>query len=103
MSDSSLELRPALLLSVQQALLGMVTPDLRAVEMSIDGQHVCGRFAYDGEVTAEHEERVREMETLVIADLEDDVIVRFKAASVPRPEPVSFVRGTVYCFLRSED
>lgn len=102
MNGPTVDLRRLVLLSLQRALLGMVTPDLRAVEVWVDGRRVRGRFAYDGDIDEAREELVREIETLVIADLEDDVIVEFDAEAVPVPEPVAFVRGSDYCYLRRE-
>lgn len=103
MTDERNELRIRTLLSVQRALLGMVTADLRAVEVAIADRRIQGVFMYDGDLTEEHAEIVDEVETLVIADMEDDVLVEFEAVSVKAPAPVAFVRDTTYCFLRSED
>jgi hypothetical protein len=102
MSGADQELRIAVLLSLQQALLGMVTPDLRAVEVHIQGRSVRARFMYDGAVTEGHRELGDEVETLLIADLEDDVSAQLEVISVPSPEPVVLVRGTTYCYLRRE-
>lgn len=102
MSNADPQLRVTVLLSLQRALLGMVTPDLRAVEVEVKGRRVYGRFMYDGAVTDEHRELVDEIETLLIADLEDDVSAQLEALSAPSPEPVAIVRGTTYCYLRRE-
>jgi hypothetical protein len=59
-------------------------------------------FAYDGEVSVEHREAVSEIETLVLAELPDDVEVQFDAVSVPRPLDVGIVRDSVYAYLRRE-
>jgi hypothetical protein len=102
MTDLNEDLRIDVLLSLQRALLGMVTPDLRAVEVAIEGRDVRGRFIYDGEITEEHRELVDEVETLLIADMEHDVKARLEAIAVPSPAPVALVRGTDYCYLRRE-
>jgi hypothetical protein len=102
MSGAEQELRIDVLLSLQRALLGMVTPDLRAVEVEIEGRDVRGRFMYDGAITDEHRELVDEVETLLIADMEDDVNARLEAVAVPSPAPVALVPGTAYCYLRRE-
>ena len=94
--------RPLVLLSLQRALLGMVTPDLRAVEVEIGNRRVLAHFYYDTEVTEEHEAIVSEVEGLVIGDLDDDVEVRFTAEWVRPPQPVGLVRGTTYGYLRRE-
>lgn len=103
MSEAPNELRTDALLSVQRALLGMVTRDLRAVEVAIDNRNISGRFVYDGVLTEEHRAIVGEAETLVIGDMDDDVKVEFEAVSAPVPEQVAFVRGTTFCFLRREE
>jgi hypothetical protein len=97
-----IELRPLVLLSLQQGLLGMITPDLRAVEVRIAGRHVRARFAYECDLTEEHGELVSEVEGLVIGDVPDDVTVDFEAVSVPLTEPVGLVRDSAYAFLRRE-
>jgi hypothetical protein len=81
-----MELRPLALLSLQSALLGMVTPDLRAVEVWVNERSVRAQFAYDSAVGDEHRELVAEVETLVIADLPDDVRVEFVAVAAPRSQ-----------------
>lgn len=96
------DLRTRALLSLQRALLGMVTPDLRAVEVALDGRQVRAHFYYDGDLTEEHAEIVNEIEGLVIGDLDEDVDVCFNAKCVRPPAPVGVGRGTVYCYLRRE-
>ena len=97
-----MELRPLVLLSLQKALLEMVTPDLRAVEVWIEDRSVRARFAYDGELTDDHREVVSEIEGLVVGDLPDDAKVEFEAAPIPHPEPVAIVRESVFAYLRRE-
>jgi hypothetical protein len=80
----------------------MVTADLRAVEVAVEGRRVDARFTYESEITDEQEEIVNEIEGLVIGDLDDDVEVRFNAECVRPPQPVGLVRGTTYCYLRRE-
>jgi hypothetical protein len=96
------EFRTLVLLSLQRALLGMVTPDLRSVEVALDGGRVHAIFAYDGDVTDDHREIVSEVEGMLIGDLDDDVDVRFEAERITPPAPVGVVRGTTYCYLRRE-
>ena len=50
----------------------MITSDLRAAEIAVEDGRVTGRFVYDGDLTDEQREIVREVETQVIGDLEDD-------------------------------
>jgi carbohydrate-binding DOMON domain-containing protein len=98
-----MEPRPLALLSLQSALLGMVTPDLRAVEVWVNERSVRAEFAYDGAVGDKHRELVAEVETLVIADLPDDVRVEFVAVAAPQSQATAgVVRDSVYAFLRKE-
>ncbi|MCW2995323.1 MAG: hypothetical protein JWQ18_2818 [Conexibacter sp.] len=96
------EFRTLVLLSLQRALLGMVTPDLRSVEVALDEGRVHATFTYDGVVTDDHRELVSEVEGMVIGDLDDDVEVQFEAERRTPPDPVGVVRGTTYCYLRRE-
>lgn len=94
--------RTSVLLSLQRALLGMVTPDLRSVEVALDGDRVHGLFTYDGEVTDDHREIVGEVEGMVIGDVDDDVEVRFEIERVTPPAPLRIAQGATYCYLRRE-
>jgi methyl coenzyme M reductase beta subunit len=96
------ELRPLVLLSVQRALLGLVTPDLRAVDVAITGRNVTGRLTYDGEITDEQAQIASEVEGMVIGDVDDDVEVRFVAERVPRQDSVQLMPGAAFCYLRRE-
>jgi hypothetical protein len=102
MSKTDQEFRALVLLSLQRALLGMVTADLRAVQVELTDRAVEGRFIYDGDITSEHDELVDEVETLLIADLDDDMAVRLHAVSVPAIGSVLPVSGVTYCYLRRE-
>src|SRR4051812_13740058 len=60
--------RRYLLWSLQRALLGEVTPELRGVTARIEGRDVFSRFLFDVEITPEISERVSDAETEVIAN-----------------------------------
>src|SRR5688572_4739545 len=97
-----MELHTLALLSLQQALLGMVTRDLRAVECWIEPREVRASFKYEKRITEDHRAAVTEVETLVMADLPDHVAVQFEAVCVPLSEPAGVVRDSVYALLRQE-
>lgn len=102
-TDIDTEFRVQVLLSIQQALLGLVTPDLRAVAARIHPGSVEGQFIYGGPVTELQEETVEEFETLVLADLKPPVSVNFAAVAAPPPAELDFAGGATYCYLRRED
>jgi hypothetical protein len=86
MNETSAEMRIRVLLSLQRALLGMVTPSLQGVAVAWEARRITGRFIYDAD--GDDDGIVREVETEVLADFEDDVVVDFSvevAASAAAP------------------
>ena len=62
------ELRVRLLLSIQRALLGEVTPNIRAVTARIDAQTIFLRWIIDGEVSDSLRRDLSAVTTEVVAD-----------------------------------
>src|SRR5688572_7118178 len=97
--DSQREFRNGVLLSVQRALVGEITPVMRAVEVEIERTRVLIRVFTDGDVP----EDVRKdfdagAITQVVADFPDpengDPQVAFELVAVPSPAAVP-VRGVL--------
>lgn len=65
---SNIELRIGLLLSLQRALLGAVSPGLRSVTCGWEGTEIRLQFLCDGEISEDDEETARIAGTEVIAD-----------------------------------
>ncbi len=95
--------RARALLSVQRALLGSVTHDLRAVSVRCGPITVAGRFVYDADADLDGRlEIVREVETLVIADHDDGVDVEFVAEAIASSDAAALDPGEVWAFLRKD-
>jgi hypothetical protein len=62
------ELRVRLLLSIQRALLGEVTPNIRAVTAQIDVQTIVLRWIIDGEISDSLRGDLSAVGTEVVAD-----------------------------------
>ena len=80
------ELRVRLLLSIQRALLGAVTPNIRAVTAGIDEGTITLRWIIDGEITDALEDDLSVAGTEVISDFETHQITEeFVRSDAPRP------------------
>jgi hypothetical protein len=102
MTHSALSLREQVLLSMQRALLGMITADIRGVEVSWQDQVVRANFIYDRVVDDAAWEIVREVETEVIADLATGVLTEFDARHVPIDASRDLLLGGCWVYLRRE-
>ncbi len=69
------EMRVRVLLSMQRALLGAVTPALRGVAVTWNEHRISARFVYDA--SGDYVDLVQETETQVLADFDDDVTTDF--------------------------
>lgn len=94
--------RRYLLWSLQRALLGEVTPELRGVTARIEGREVFSRFLFDVEITPEISERVSDAETEVIADYGGFSPVRFTAEFVPITADLRLLDNEVWAYRRYE-
>lgn len=100
MTDDHMTLQARVLLALQGALLGAVTPDLRGVTVElVDG--VLVRFVYAGHVDDEIRDRVDIVETEMIADLYLETTVRSAIESVPGG-PIPMRSTEVVAFHRAE-
>lgn len=80
------ELRVRLLLSIQRALLGRVTPNIRAVTAGIDESTITLRWLVDGEITDDLEDDLSAVGAEVVADFESHRIAEeFLRCDAPRP------------------
>ena len=73
--NDSWELRVRLLLSIQRALLGEVTPNIRAVTAQIDVQTIVLRWIIDGEISDSFKLDLSAVSTEVVADFARHQIV----------------------------
>lgn len=95
------EMRVTVLLSLQRALLGMVTMSLRGVAVSWTEHLVCARFMYEFE-DSQHVELMGEIETEVLADFHSDVDTRFTIEAAPRSTRLGLEQDEVWVYLRRE-
>lgn len=93
--------RVRVLLSIQRALLDMITPDLRGVAVSWNSHEIRARFIYDA-IVEDTRELVGEIETLVLADFPDDVMTRFHVELTPAPGERVLGDNEVWVYLRRE-
>jgi hypothetical protein len=95
------DLRIRVLTSVQRALLGVVTPNLRAVAVSFSRERVEARFIYDSPGD-DDVELMQEAETQVMADFDESVSVAFRMELVTMPAPFAVAADEVLVYLRRE-
>ncbi len=69
---SDVEIRTKLLLSVQRALLGAVSPSLREVSCGWQDHKISLRFVFDGKILETDREAAHIVGSEVIADFPDD-------------------------------
>lgn len=97
-----MDFRAQVLLSVQRALWGVITPDVRAVAVGWGDHVVHVRFVYDHPVGEEEDEVVADVETEVLADLEPDVMTVFTAAFDDSPVVSRLPEEGWWAYLRRE-
>lgn len=86
MSTERPDLRTEVILSVQRALLGEVTPDIRAVAVGWEGGVVRARFVFDHPVTEDDRDKVLGINMYVQDDFDDFQETDFTAEfSLERP------------------
>jgi hypothetical protein len=89
------------LVSVQQALLGEVSPLLRAVTVDFDATTIRLKCYYDGDVDPTDRESMSQVETELIAYFPEShsIVVDVIAKNYPEPIP----KGVIWAFFRRED
>jgi hypothetical protein len=94
------QLRGALLLSVQRALLGAVSPTLRGVTVGWQGQVIRLRFYTDGPISSEDREALSVVGAEVIADFPAPWAIDEEVIREDAPEPMECLEAWAY--LRRE-
>ena len=79
-------MRTSVLLSLQRALLGAVTPNMRAICVGWDEKLIRIRAIYDGEIDDEDRERFSEVGTKVIADFSAPMAIEEECVRLDPPE-----------------
>lgn len=83
-------------LSAQRALLGEISPALRAVTLSLTGPCVEVRCYFDGKVSEEDSEAMSCVETEMIADCAPGESVRLSVVQANAPDPLDDAGIAVY-------
>ena len=90
---SNYEYIKRLKLSMQSALLGAVSENMRNITVDICGNKILLCFFIDGEVRDDDKENISIIETEVIADFEDDFDIETIIKSIDCPEPIILSQG----------
>ncbi|WP_330924930.1 hypothetical protein [Candidatus Sororendozoicomonas aggregata] len=83
-------------LSIQRALLGEISSNLRAVVFSKNDRYIEVRFYFDGMISDEDKESASCVETEIIADYDVDDIIIAKCIRVDMPKPIDDAGHWVY-------
>jgi len=95
------ELEVYLKLSLQRALLGNVTSNIRGVVALLDDNQIYLTFYYDGEISESDEEIASEIETEVIADFDDKYTIDTQVKRFDSPQRIKLDKGFLV-YLRKE-
>ncbi|ECG5862894.1 hypothetical protein ACLH9T_004762 [Salmonella enterica] len=93
MMKNNYEYIKRLKLSIQSALLGAITENIRNVAVYINEKKILLYFFIDGEIREDDKENISIIETEVIADFEDDFDIESIIKRVDTPEPITLDRG----------
>lgn len=88
-------------LSVQRALLGNVTTNMRAIAVELNEFDISLLFYYDGKIKENDEETASEIETEVMADFYDYYNIDVNLIRLDYPKPIKNSSG-FYIYLREE-
>lgn len=92
--------RAKVLLSVQRALLGEVTPELRGLSVEVNDTHVRLTSYFAGRLTAEQKDTVSTITAEVAADLPHDWTIEDEAVSLPESERLPEI--AIWAYRRKE-
>lgn len=87
--------------SLQRALLGNVTPNVRAVIANLENKNINLYFYYDGVISDDDEETASVVETEVIADFDQDFSINKNLQRIDFPQEITGADG-VLVYLRDE-
>ncbi|PWJ94657.1 MULTISPECIES: hypothetical protein [Mesorhizobium] len=96
------DIQPRLLLSVQRALLGAVSPNLRAVICGWAGVEIKLRFVFDGEIAEENLDDVRIVGAEVAADFPAPWTTSEDVARLDYPHDIRPGALDLWAYLRKE-
>lgn len=88
-------------LSIQRALLGNITYNIRAIIAELGEDDIQLFFYYDGEIQEDDEENASEIGTEVIADFDDGYNIDVNVRRLDYPKPIHHSDG-ICVYLRKE-
>jgi len=91
-----------LLLSVQRAFLGEITPNIRSIVCSWQNTSIEVLVYIDGLITQNQYEDLNCVETEIIADFEPDISVSLKVIQVDMPNKFSIDDAEILVYERKE-
>ena len=97
----SFNLRATLLLSVQFALLGEVTPNIRGITCGWDKSTIMLNFYFDGKFTEEEQESMECVATEVIASI-PDFKINVECQRIDGPKSLTPYKLSEWVYLRKE-
>jgi hypothetical protein len=100
--DNSPIQRSFVLLSLQRAMLGLVFPALRGVSVEWDHRTIHVTAYTSGPLAKEDEESVSEMETEVMADFPESILVTSEIVRRDDAEPLPNVENAVWVYRRRD-
>ena len=92
----------AVALSLQRALLGAVTPALRACGFTLDKSSLAVTFVFDGAPTEDDIEAIQMATTELISDFPEELYLQEQVMRVDSPAPVPQSKLGRLVFLRRE-
>lgn len=80
-------------LSMQSALLGSITENMRNIAVDLTGNKITLYFFINGDITDDDKENISIIETEVIADFEDEFDIEAIIKRIDYPKPIILERG----------
>lgn len=101
--DAENQRRLDFILSGQEALIGVVTPNLRVVQMTWDEKNITLYFVYDGAFTKEDEEESKRVAEKMAQDFpEYRVSATCQRVDFPQEFPVLTEKNRTWLYARRE-
>lgn len=101
MNQKNINLVNRLKLSAQRALLGAITPNIRAVFAELTEEDIQIYFYYDGKVHEDDEETASIVTTEIIADFDDEFDINLTTKQVDCPMDIIQPNG-ICVYYRKE-
>lgn len=97
----SVEFKNYFKLSIQRALLGNITHNIRAIVAELKRDDIQLFFYYDGQIKEDDEETASEIGAEVIADFSEGCNLDVNISRIDYPQPINHANG-LCVYLRKE-